>query len=224
VLFVYTQLNIATTLFLQVQEGEMNRLKSLIRLESIFVAIMLTIMILILFRDGISGVADNGDFYRAFPPNQLMYEQDKSYDELFFKYVNYKYSILDPSPMIKNEFLNTHVFTIYLAKIANVFIHSSEKFDIRFVSFIYILLFLIGMYILMKNLKTKILWIDILIFTLMTLVFVDSSNILYFNSLFAEPNAYVFFILSLAFFSSITKKESPKVIYGVLFFLCTAIF
>ncbi|MCY9528599.1 hypothetical protein SAMN04488689_11124 [Paenibacillus sp. cl6col] len=202
----------------------MRILKGKIKLEMIFIAIILIVITIILFNGKIAGIADNGDFNRVLRPTHMWYEQDKTYDDLYFKYVNHKYDILNPLPTIDNNYLNTHVLTVLLAKTINVIVYSSDKFDIRFLSFIYIVLLLLGMFILMKNLKTKNVWINIIIFTLLTLIIADSSNILYFNSLYAEPNAYVFFILSLSFLSSILKKKEPKLLDGILFFISTTLF
>lgn len=189
------------------------------RSETYFCLLLAGLLAAVLFSPDIAGVADNGDFNRVLRPTLMWYQDGLSDAQRYFNYVMEEYQILFPGGILLPIYLNTHAVVVQFAKILNVLLGSPTVFHIRVLAGVYSVLLLWGAFLLMRGIKSRFLWVNILLFSLVVFVFGDSGHLLYFNSLFAEPAAFVFFLLSAGYALKIVREQELK-ISSVIFFFC----
>lgn len=192
--------------------------------ETYFCLILAVVMGIVLFSPDIAGVADNGDFNRVLRPALMWYQEGLSEAQIYFNFVMEKYDMLTPLPLFIPTYLNTHLLVTVLAKTINAVFCSPEVFYIRVLGGVYCCLMLWASFLIMRGIKTKYLWLNILLFSLYVFVFGDSGHLLYFNSLFAEPTAFVFFLLAAGYLLRIVRAEEVRPRMAVLFFAALLLF
>lgn len=154
------------------------------------------------------GKADNGDFGRMY--NSLgIGPLGNSYHEIYTGYFQQTWKISSPGFFI--PWCNDWVFGCWLLKIPSLFalMFGVKYFDIRAVGIFYSLIFLLGVYLILKYSKINSLGklfggIFILIF------FTDSSYISYFNSFFGEATTISFLFLFIGSILNLIDKDNPK--------------
>lgn len=190
--------------------------------EIYYIIIMLISLIYMLFIDR-AGIADNGDFQRSLIPTFMDYLDNLTREQLYFDFVNTRYKIETALPIILPVYMNTHVLLLNIAKILNVIFYSRTVFELGFLTAVYIVIFLYGMYLVLRALRTKRLWVNILIGFAVTIVMLDRGNTLYFGSLYAEPAAFVSFVLAIGVFMNMLRfKRLTK--YNVCMFFISLMF
>ena len=192
--------------------------------ETYFCLLLAALMGVVLFSPNIAGVADNGDFNRVLRPVMMWYQEGLSHAQTYFNYVMERYDILTPLPLISPTYLNTHVAVVFLAKTVNVIFVSHEIFYIRVLGGVYCCLMIWASFLIMRGIKTKYLWLNIFMFALYVFMFGDSGHLLYFNSLFAEPTAFVFFLLAAGYLLQVVRAERGRLRTAVLFFVALLLF
>lgn len=207
------------------KEAYLNKVKKILTSSETYFCLMLAVLMgIVLFSPNIAGVADNGDFNRVLRPSLMWYKHGLSHAQTYFNYVMEQYDILVPLPLPIPTYLNTHLPVVMLAKTVNVLLFSREIFYIRVLGGVYCCLMLWASFLIMRGIKTKHLWLNILLFALYVFIFGDSGHLLYFNSLFAEPTAFVFFLLAVGYLLQIVRAEKVKLHMAVLFFTALLLF
>lgn len=172
-----------------------------------------------LFSRLIIGVANNGDFYRVFEASGLG-DLQSSLQEPYASYVNTEYLITKPILSISKYFVTTQRIPVYVAKLANYLFYSKLIFDIRFLSSVYYLIFLISLYIIIKTLKSNSNLINYCAGLILIFVLCDYTYIAYFNSFYGEPAGYVFLLLFLASGLILIRNEKDLSIGNLILFFC----
>jgi hypothetical protein len=178
-------------------------------IELIFVGILALILIYTLLLNPILGKCDNGDFGRLQKFAGLS-DVSNNYEEIYDGFFHEKY---------RTNFLfylapwgSDWIFGAVIVKIA-VGIHfifnffGAKLFDIRIQTVIYIFLFLISIYYILKykgfsTIHKVVLGLFIIVF------FTDINYIAYFNSFFGEAGTIVFFFLTLGTYLNLISKEN----------------
>ncbi len=189
--------------------------------ENIFCILTAAALVWILLVNPIAGVADNGDFARVLMPNFMTVTEDTSY----FDVLTEEYSIINPLPIIYPSYVDTHIFPVLAAKMLNVLTYSRQIFNIRYMSLVYIILFALAMRFVLRGFKTDKAYKNIILSALFVFMFANTSNTLYFGSLYAEPAAFVFFFAAAGCLRICTAAEQPSVnryvaalVFAFLFF------
>lgn len=151
-----------------------------------------------LFIQPLIGIADNGDFLRMLYSNGL-YQLPK-YSDQYFSYFIKEYGIMHYYNEHGASLFSSEPLFIHLAVVLNKLFYSQTIFDIRFLSFIYYVLFLGSIYLLTEALTYRIKgWKGYFIALFVVIIFTDTAYIAYFNSLYSEP---IMFIMCLYIVSS----------------------
>lgn len=107
-----------------------------------------------LFIQPLIGIADNGDFLRMLYSNGL-YQLPK-YSDQYFSYFIKEYGIMHYYNEHGASLFSSEPLFIHLAVVLNKLFYSQTIFDIRFLSFIYYVLFLGSIYLLTEALTYRI--------------------------------------------------------------------
>lgn len=197
--------------------------KGLASLEIYYIFAAFAILVYVLFADK-AGIADNGDFNRILTPLWMDYPKDLTYNRLYFNFVNPEYAIIDAFPKIMPVYLNTHIVFVYIAKILNVVLYSKELFKTAFLSGVYILILLYALYLILKSVKSDNMLLNIINYTLVTIVLLDRGNVLYLGSLYAEPAAFVSFALAIGMLMYILRYEKATAFNVFVLFAALTLF
>jgi hypothetical protein len=193
----------------------------------IIIAVLLISLIcsLTLFIRPLIGVADNGDFYRIIGPNGL-YHISNCDSDVFFGYFNKQYGIYKYFNENGFMLLSTHSLIIQVALIFNKLLNSRETFDIRFLSFIYMIATNVAAYFILKTFLKEMKFKRYKIFAvvLFVLIFCDTGYIAYFNSFYGEAVNFSFFLLSIGLLIYMYSFDKIKVPYLLVFSVVSLIF
>lgn len=157
---------------------------------SLFSILAFSIIVYIIFKSPVQGVADQGDFDRVMSPAGLsLLDSDKSNPDFirFYKYTVTDYKI---TANILNVFMTIIGSSIgYVIGIINVIckLLGSNVFKTEYLAIAYSLMYILGLVLILRNLRlnSKIKYI----FTslLFLFIFFDGNYIMWFNSLYGEP-------------------------------------
>ncbi|WP_411682438.1 hypothetical protein [Clostridium thailandense] len=180
---------------------------------------------LTLFVRPIVGMADNGDFFRIISQSNVYYLQgDNAHTFLGYfdkNYGIYKYNNENPKMVI-----STQPMLVKTAVFIDKLITRDYVFDIRFLAFLYVVVYAISAYLIVtaltyniKSNKFKLLFTALFVF-----VFCDTGYIAYFNSFFGEAVNLSFFLLSLGILLYMYKFKKYSILNLIMFFLVSLIF
>ena len=159
------------------------------------------------------GLADNGDFVRVMGAFGIA-SQYCAWDLRYFDFAQFQFDILEPNRFFSGMLLvSSHLFAIAITKVLNMLFFSQEIFDIRFLSILYCITFLVSIFFITKALQTKgkCPVIDLILAFFFIFVASDARNIVYFNSFYSEPFAFVCFFAAVAFVVWVIKEDtSPR--------------
>ena len=187
----------------------MNWIKKYARAE-IAAVLALTIVLIGLFVVSPSaGVADNGDFERVMRSTGLDFVQDTATD-YFYHYVHPVFRMRPIGLWGTGAYATTHVIPVRLARIVNRLIYAKDYFHTLTLAFVYAILLLIGVYLIVKNCKTKNKWVNAGIAAVCVWVFGDATNLVYFNSLYGEACSYVFLLLTLGLGLELIRQNGKR--------------
>ncbi|WP_240422305.1 hypothetical protein [Listeria costaricensis] len=154
---------------------------------AVFSVILLAVIsIMILFIPPYIGLADNGDFFRAYSSNGL-YHNQPNYDAMQFGYFVKEFGIYQYFNENQVAILSSQSLLIKAAiGLNSLFLHDGT-FDVRFMAAIQLLLLLGAVYLLVEALTTRFKGIFAYLSAfIVVLVFGDTAYIAYFNSFYSE--------------------------------------
>lgn len=157
---------------------------------SLFIMLAFSIIIYIIFKSPVQGVADQGDFDRVMSPVGLSLLDSDKYNPDFNRF--YKYIVTDYK--ITGNIVNVLLTIVgssigYVIGIINVIckLLGSNVFKTQYLAIAYSIMYIFAIVLILKNLKlnSKIKYV----FTslLFLFVFFDGNYIMWFNSLYGEP-------------------------------------
>lgn len=199
---------------------EWNKQKILDWLKKLFPPVRLGMLILVfmlimtLFLPPANGMADNGSYGPILRANGL-YEYDG--DTTYFKHFVVHYPLMQYYNPNQYNILTLQNIVIQTAIILNKIFFSTKLFDIRFLAFIYCILYLFGMLILMtaitKKLSTKKSYIAV---GIAVFLLGDTSYLVYFNSFYVNPLLFILFIYFVGLGSLAYQQNKVKLIFMYL--------
>lgn len=187
-----------------------------VRPEIVSVCALVFILLYVLMLRPIIGVADNGDFSRIMGSTGLYYIPS-GFDERYFGFVNREYRIGIPIPF-GGGYFSTEIFMVALAVFLSQSVLSSGIFDIRYLSFIYSIVFIAAVFLITLGIRKKWSpagWMSVVV---SVLVFSDTAYISYFNSLYGEAVTQAFFLLMAGAGIYLASNVKPNMWVLILFF------
>ncbi|WP_234125009.1 glycan biosynthesis hexose transferase WsfD [Clostridium hydrogenum] len=192
-----------------------------------FLALILVIFmcVLTLFVKPIIGMADDGDFFRIISESNLYYLQGKNAQnfEGYFdrNYGIYKYNNENPQIIV-----STQTIIVKLAVFIYRVINKDYIFDIRYLAFLYMIVYAIGAYLIVKVLTHDIKSnkFKLFITALFVFIFCDTGYIAYFNSFYGEAANLSFFLLSMGILLYMYKFKKYTILNLIMFFVVSLIF
>jgi hypothetical protein len=198
-------------------------MKRFLKAEFVFPCLIFIFLSYILLIDPIIGRQNNGDFGRTMFISGLTNISDR-YADIYDGFIHSKYLI--------NPFLylipwgpdwTCGVIIIKISIVLNLISHSFKYFDIRFLAFLYIIIFSFSVYLILKHVHlsgSKVFkWLS---GGIMALLFTDIGYVSYFNSFFGEAASYVFLFLFIGSAMFLVEKEEPTK-WNIMFFMITSI-
>jgi hypothetical protein len=168
----------------------------------------------------ILGVADNGDFLRIMGSVGLSYmDPSEPFQERYYNFMHKQFAMSKPGI---GGYISSEVIVVFLATLVGR-LYNWHLFDIRFLGALYSIL-LLGAFASLLQLKLLSSKTAKYSFTVVfLLIFFDVGYTAYFNSLFGEPMAFIFLLLTLAAALRLTEYKQPRTAWFV-FFILSAIF
>ena len=194
-------------------------------IEIIILIIIGVILLNTLCIHPIIGKSDNGDFHRLTLYGGLL-NVSNQYNDIYDGAVHIHYLILSPTLYV--PFYIDWVSEAIVTKIAVfifMFVHNFHNilFDIRYLSFVYSIIFLMAVFLIINFKKFSSL-IKVTAGIFIILFFTDASYLEFFNSFFGEAGTIVFFFLSIGTYVNLIGKDNPKIRHFVYFFVASACF
>ncbi len=194
-------------------------------IEIVVLIIIAIILVNTLFIYPIIGKSDNGDFHRLTLYGGLL-NLSNEYKNIYDGAVHIHYLILSPTLYVP-FYIDwvSEAIVIKLAVFISLFVHNfhSSMFDIRYLSFVYSVIFLVAIFLIINFKKfSPLLKVTAGIFIIF--FFTDASYLEFFNSFFGEAGTIVFFFLSIGTYLNLISKEKPKIRHFIYFFIASACF
>ncbi|MDD3174750.1 MAG: hypothetical protein PHF63_14030, partial [Herbinix sp.] len=144
------------------------------------------IMVILLFVPPYKGVADDGSLYKVMGRTGLTYIENDP-EDIYNNYFIKRYLLEDNSHSHK-KFGSSQDVIIRTAILLDKILTRDQYFDIRFLAFLYCIMYLPAIYLIVKYTCMSIKYFSeaIMIATLAVIIFADISFITYFNSLYPE--------------------------------------
>lgn len=187
--------------------------------------IVLLICSITLFVKPIVGMADNGDFFRVISQSDMYYLQSNK-ENAFLQYFNknygiYKYNNENQKLLVSTQFILTKT-AVFIDKL----ITKDYVFDLRFLAFIYVLIYSFSAYLIVKVLTEDIELsrYKLLVTGLFVFIFCDTGYVAYFNSFFGEAVCLTFFLFSLGILLYMYKYKKYSIFNLLIFFSSSLIF
>jgi hypothetical protein len=148
------------------------------------------IMIFVLFKNPMPGVADQGDFQRVMDVTGLD-EKERNTEEFnshWYRYVTPEYKVvsLDIKRLVGIIPTTSMIYPITVARILSRIL-GKEYFSTRLLAVVYALFYLLSLYMCIKyvNLRRRI---TVIFFGVLSLIILlDGNYLIWFNSLYGEP-------------------------------------
>lgn len=175
-------------------------------LLNILVFIISIIIIFIVFRSPIPGVADQGDFQRVMTVTGLS-ETSNSPGDHWFKYVTPEYKMTPLSlPRLLGIIPTTSmIYPITLAR-AICMVIGSPYFNTKVLAFIYSALYIFALYICIKYINIKKPLTSIFFVILSIFILMDGNYLVWFNSLYGEAMMIAGLLLFIASILYVSNK------------------
>ncbi len=200
--------------------------------KALFLLVIFTLQMGIVFISPVIGVADNSDFSRSLEPFGLKAVEKERYFHFQTNYMidspktisGYFSDLFNPTELKETGFYSTQfVFTkaaLLTNAIYNKVLHrSSAQFDIRILGFIYVLLYSLAVWLLILALiKGKSVMMAVAISVLSIFVLLDSGYLVYINSFYGETPSFILLVLIVGLLLHIIQKEKLSwILVSVLF-------
>lgn len=186
-------------------------MKNFLKSYNIFTVIFLLFVVLVIIFPPIYGVGDLAEYTSVFESVGLYNATADTYA------ITQNYGIAEAGSGSKSFFEMFLMSVIALNKL----LFSNSVFNIHFLSGIYSIIFIIGMYYLQKNMQFKTSYLNYAFSALLGIVFLDLGYIAYLNSFYTDAIVLVLTISMMALAISISKNVS--LIKLILFTVCTGI-
>lgn len=175
-----------------------------------------------LFVTPLIGLADNGDFARVMMPNGLKHEQQRD-DNDFFGYFNYKYDILQYYNEAEESIKSSHSLIIKMAMALDNMFSRDDKFDIRMLAVIYLIILLVTIYWIVEIVEEKVenIKAQYLLAILAAIIFGDVGYTAFFNSFYGEAVAYPFYLLSIVALLKFSLGKQSQTRYLIIYFIAS---
>jgi hypothetical protein len=201
---------------------KMNYIKNNYLIEIIILIVIAIILINTLFIYPIVGKGDNGDFERLMRYGGLNNIHNE-YNEIYDKSFHNKYLIGNLGIFIP-VYINwvSCAILLKLAVLLCLTVNNvtSNVFDIRYLAFIYCVVFLLGVFFIVSFKKFNyIMKITAGIFII--LFFTSTCYITYFNSFFGEAGTIVFFFLNIGTYLYLITRKNISTRHFVYFFIAS---
>lgn len=188
-----------------------------LKIEFITVCLAFVMMAVMLYVKPIIGMADSGDFGRIMGATGLGWISEEP-DERHFDYIITTYSMHNVPLWNLETYPSSQVLLVKTATFINKLLGFKTVFDIRVLSFLYVIIFLTSIYIIHKYSNITSNYVKYILSFLILIIFLDVGYIAFFNSLYGEATSYVFLFLVLAIGLYISNHNDPPY-YGLLIFL-----
>jgi hypothetical protein len=195
----------------------MNRFQKWFRAELWTVLLAAAVLTWLLLVDPVIGMADNGDFQRIMGTVGLTYSDPAmSFEDKFFGWFIREFSL---KGLGLGGYVSTSLVLVFLGRgLSSIFLHNG-MFDMRFLAVIYMGLFLLGTWLLIRYNKRQSPWVNVIMAALFVFMFADVGYSAYYNSLFSEPVSFVFLLTTLGFAIALVRKEQVSLPILVGFFV-----
>lgn len=194
-------------------------------IETLILIIIGIILLNTLFIYPVIGRFNNGDFDRLMVYGGLQ-EVGNNHAEIYDYVLHIKYIIKNLGILL--PFYWDWVSGAVLVKLAVILfgvthLFSSNIFDIRYLAFIYSIVFISGIFLILSYKRfSNIIKITAGIFII--LFFTSTCYIAYFNSFYGEAATIVFFFLNIGTYLHLISQEEPKIKHFVYFFIASGAF
>lgn len=185
-----------------------------------FAAVVILTYVL-MFRP-IIGVADNGDFPRIMNSVGLSYIPT-SYEDRYFGYVNREYKVGISVPF-GGGYFSTELIPVTAAILLGRSLNAQGNFDIRYLGFIYSLVFIAAIALIVACVRKKWGAAGWIAAVLAVFIFMDTGYTAYFNSFYGEAVTLVFLLLTLGTGLYLAFSVKPRLWVLLLFFTGAAFF
>jgi len=189
-----------------------------IRAEHVAALAALVLYAALLLPAPIIGVADNGDFARVMAAGGLEY-QDRAepWADRYFRYAHSKYGY---ARFGLGGYASSQLPLLFAAGAISRL--CDGKFDIRLLSAFYAVFHASALYLTVKYGKTRSQLVNGFLACALSLVYLDIGYLAYFNSLFGEPFALIFFLLTAALALAVARSEGGSARLLALFYASAA--
>ncbi|MHB8128398.1 MAG: glycan biosynthesis hexose transferase WsfD [Mobilitalea sp.] len=174
------------------------------------------IWIIMLFVPPFMGVSDDGSLYKVMNRTGLVYIEDNP-EDIYNNYFIKRY-LIENNSLSRKEIGSSHDLLIRGAIALDKMITKDQFFDIRFLAFLYGVMYLPAIYLIVKYTCLKAMYFSeaAIIGFLSVFIFADISFVSYFNSLYPEA---LWFISILYCAAAIFRLEHRKGSYLSLIIL-----
>ncbi len=171
-------------------------MKNLKKTYNVFTILFAIVLVLALVVPPLYGLGDMSEYVPVFE-NVGLYNTGAAYS------ISQQYGIADgKGAQTAYEYFLSGVVAV------NKALFSETVFDIHFLSVMYIVLFLIGMYLLQRTLQFSDNRINYLFSILLGVVFLDLGYVAYMNSFYSEALVMTLLVLTASLTASVVKKFS----------------
>lgn len=204
---------------------KLNYIKKNYLIESIILIIIGLILLNTLFIYPVIGRFNNGDFDRLMVYGGIS-EIGKNYHEIYDGFMHTRYLISDPSTFLPFywDWVSIAILvklSVILSLAVNGF--GNKIFDIRYLSAIYCVIFLIANFLILSYRRfSKTIKIAAGVFII--LFFTSTCYVAYFNSFYGEAGTIVFFFLNIGTYLNLITRDKPKIRNFVYFFIASGAF
>lgn len=95
-----------------------------------------------------------------------------------------------------------------------------KNFDARLLGGFYLLLMLAAVWIVLRSVRMKQIWQNVMLAALLYFIFFDVAYLVYFNTLYTEAGFLVFLVLTCALYTKLAFSEQPKTPILIFYYLC----
>ncbi|MCR4944967.1 MAG: hypothetical protein K5986_11130 [Clostridium sp.] len=200
---------------------------------SLFIILAVSIVVYVIFKSPIQGVADQGDFDRVMSAAGLSLLDSDTANPDFVRFYDYIVTDYKISPNIFTVFTTIAGSSIgYLIGIINIICKLlwSDVFKTEYLAIAYSILYIFGIVLLLKNLKLDSRMKYLFAGISFLFVFFDGNYLMWFNSLYGEPMMISTTILLIAAYLSYINykyegEDQGKLLKRIYFvFVCAFLF
>jgi hypothetical protein len=194
-------------------------LKGIFGSQELYAAAAVIIAACLLFFRPVTGVANNGDYGRIMEPAGIGFITDTR-----FTNIDRLFRIEEPVFKPGTSLITSHLLPVLVARALNIAVKDGRIFDIRFLGLVYLIIFAIGFYLLLKNNRTASGVLNIIFALLAVFILCDVGYLSYFNSFLGEAAIAVFFVLFAGIASHLLRSKRISIPLLLCFYLSAALF